>query len=103
MASSCAFDSIAIQCLRNLCFDTCPFTKAPFLLAALGLDVGHHGVVSILEMPREPTAALLFDPVVLMFGAGLREMTTSVIQQKGLPTDQPPYNGGDSLVSQKWG
>ena len=30
-------------------------------------------------------------------------MTTSVIQQKGLPNDYFVHRKGDSLVSQKWG
>ena len=41
-----------------------------------------------------------WDPIG--FEPGLWEMTTSVIQQKGFPKTNPPYKGGDSLVSQKW-
>ena len=35
--------------------------------------------------------------------AGLWGMTTSVLQQKGLPKDYVFHMKGDSLVSQKWG
>ena len=35
--------------------------------------------------------------------SGLWGMTTSVIQQKGLPKDYFENRKGDSLVSQKWG
>mmetsp|Transcript_126389 Transcript_126389/g.300081 ORF Transcript_126389/g.300081 Transcript_126389/m.300081 type:complete len:302 (-) Transcript_126389:1816-2721(-) len=34
-----------------------PHLKHPFLLAALGLDVGHHGVVSILAVVQKPRVA----------------------------------------------
>ena len=47
-------------------------------------------------------ALYIYIYVYIYTHAGLWEMTTCVIQQKGLPTDQPPYKGGDSLVSQKW-
>ena len=54
------------------------------------------------EQNQIETATGISDEIILLI-PGLWGMTTSMIQQKGLPKDYFVHIKRDSLVSQKWG
>ena len=65
-----------------------------FLLGETKRAVAAHEVTESLW---EPAATHQSRPPIRLW-----EMESTVIQQKELSKDYPPYKGGDSLVSQQW-